>query len=78
MGERRVEIHRPTGFSDPSERSEIGLLQGFVFGRHQDAGGYDRPQDTVLAVVLDDSGRFDAVPLRWLRDAPPLPDRSGQ
>lgn len=67
---QQATLSRPTGFSDrPVVRDAVSIV-GFVWGRHLDALGYDRPGECPLAVVVTGKGRFEAVPLHWL--TPPI------
>lgn len=58
-------LRAPTGFSDsPYNESRVRVI-GFSYGSHQDAAGYGRQAQCMLAVVQEGS-RLLALPIHWL------------
>lgn len=62
----RAIVSTPSGFSDREDYKSEVTVAGYTWGFHQDAVRYDRGGETVLAVVIFDTGRFGAVPITWL------------
>lgn len=60
----RCTWRKPTGFSDPSHYESECVVIAFIFGKHRDAFGYDRPGDTLLCVFMDESGYIEHAPAR--------------
>jgi hypothetical protein len=69
MGELKATHHKPTGFSDRPTYDEPVTIVGYCYGRHQDAGGYDRQGECTLAVFIDSGGRLKASPLHYFSTA---------
>lgn len=63
----------PTGFRDVAAHETPVTIVGFVYGKHQDAGGYGRVGECTLAVYQHEDGWLDAGPLSWFRAFRPLP-----
>jgi hypothetical protein len=76
MAETMATLRKPTGFSDPAYYESIVRVLGFVSGEHIDANGYNRRGSTVMAVVADENGHLEAVPVHWLTVAALTSDAS--
>jgi len=60
-----VTVRRPSGFSDPEfYENDVKVLQ-FVYGKHQDAGGYNKLGECMLAVCAYQD-QILAFPISWL------------
>lgn len=58
---------RPTGWPDrPPVEHNVEIIS-FVFGVHDDALGYGRRAETVLAIFMDDNGCLRAAPINQFR-----------
>lgn len=66
MTDMVVTMRRPSGFSDPAHFEEEVAVVGYLWGKNQDAGGYNRSAECALAVVVGKDGRFRDVPVSWL------------
>ena len=69
----RAMLRRPTGFREPAVYEEAVLVMGYTFGTHEHGGGYNRAQETTLAIVASGDGQLRSVPVSWLNVALPVP-----
>lgn len=59
-------VRYPTGFSEPSHREGEVEVIAFVYGKHRDAGGYDKLGECTLAVCITENAALVSVPISWL------------
>lgn len=65
MGDLHATLREPTGFSYPLHFESSVIILGFVYGRHQDAGGYGRSGECTLAVYVKRDGKVASSPIWW-------------
>jgi len=67
MSEKPIsaKIRYPTGFSDTPYRDGEVIVISFVYGKHQDIGGYGKLGEGTLAVCQVDD-KLVSVPISWI------------